>query len=139
MDNVETMQNIISNDEVVYGMTLKLDGISENESGKYTCVISNNYGMLSKSINVKVGKLFHFSIINPVLMFWLVQDLTNAKPINQEAEAELKSIFQKQFTVYKKLIELSNKNPETILKQLDNFQLNWSYNSSTYALEIVQA
>ena len=133
------MQNIISNDEVVYGMTLKLDGISENESGKYTCVISNNYGMLSKSINVKVGKLFHFSIINPVLMFWLVQDLTNAKPINQEAEAELKSIFQKQFTVYKKLIELSNKNPETILKQLDNFQLNWSYNSSTYALEIVQA
>ena len=69
MDNVETMQNIISNDEVVYGMTLKLDGISENESGKYTCVISNNYGMLSKSINVKVGKLFHFSIINPVLMF----------------------------------------------------------------------
>ena len=69
MDNVETMQNIISNDEVVYGMTLKLDEISANQSGKYTCVISNNYGMLSKSINVKVGKLFHFSIINPVLMF----------------------------------------------------------------------
>ena len=63
MDNVETMQNIISNDEVVYGMTLKLDGISANESGKYTCVISNNYGMLSKSINVKVGKLMFYVVI----------------------------------------------------------------------------
>ena len=57
MDNVETMQNIISNDEIVYGMTLKLDGITGNQSGKYTCVISNNYGMLSKTINIKVGKL----------------------------------------------------------------------------------
>ena len=65
MDNVETMQNIISNDEVVYGMTLKLDGISAIESGKYTCVISNNYGMLSKSIDIKVGKLvFHIEIYN---------------------------------------------------------------------------
>ena len=64
MDNVETMQNIISNDEVVYGMTLKLDGISENESGKYTCVISNNYGMLSKVINIKVGKLMFYVVIS---------------------------------------------------------------------------
>ena len=63
MDNVETMQNIISNDEVVYGMTLKLDGISANESGKYTCVISNNYGMLSKSIDIKVGKLMFYVVI----------------------------------------------------------------------------
>ena len=63
MDNVETMQNIISNDEVVYGMTLKLDGISENESGKYTCVISNNYGMLSKIIDIKVGKLMFYVVI----------------------------------------------------------------------------
>ena len=63
MDNVETMQNIISNDEVVYGMTLKLDGISANESGKYTCVISNNYGMLSKVINIKVGKLMFYVVI----------------------------------------------------------------------------
>ena len=65
MDNVETMQNIISNDEVVYGMALKLNGISANESGKYTCVISNNYGMLSKVINIKVGKLmFYVEIYN---------------------------------------------------------------------------
>ena len=63
MDNVETMQNIISNDEVVYGMTLKLDGISANQSGKYTCVISNNYGMLSKIINIKVGKLMFYVVI----------------------------------------------------------------------------
>ena len=63
MDNVETMQNIISNDEVVYGMTLKLNGISANESGKYTCVISNNYGMLSKVINIKVGKLMFYVVI----------------------------------------------------------------------------
>ena len=63
MDNVETMQNIISNDEVVYGMTLKLNGISANESGKYTCVISNNYGMLSKIINIKVGKLMFYVVI----------------------------------------------------------------------------
>ena len=64
MDNVETMQNIISNDEVVYGMTLKLDGISTDESGKYTCVISNNYGMLSKVINIKVGKLMFYVVIS---------------------------------------------------------------------------
>ena len=64
MDNVETMQNIISNDEVVYGMTLKLDEISANQSGKYTCVISNNYGMLSKVINIKVGKLMFYVVIS---------------------------------------------------------------------------
>ena len=123
VDNVETMQNIISNDEVVYGMTLKFEGITANQSGKYTCIISNNYGMLSKIINIKVGKLVAFWIINTILIFCLVQDLTNAKPINQEAESELKNIFQKQFIIYKKLIELSKKNPEAILKQLDNLQL----------------
>ena len=57
MDNVESIQNTISNDEVVYGMVLKLDEISTIQSGKYTCVISNNYGMLSKTINIKVGEL----------------------------------------------------------------------------------
>ena len=37
-------------------MTLTFNEISITHNGAYTCVISNHYGMLSKTINIKVGK-----------------------------------------------------------------------------------
>ena len=55
LNNIETLQEV-TNDEVIYGMTLTFNEISITHNGAYTCVISNHYGMLSKTINIKVGK-----------------------------------------------------------------------------------
>ena len=55
-NQTKTIQEI-SNDEVVYGVELILDeNYLSSQDEKYTCVISNHYGMLSKTINIKIGR-----------------------------------------------------------------------------------
>ena len=51
----EALQDV-SNDEMVYGIKLKLNSVTKEQSGKYTCVIKNHYGLLTKTINIKIGK-----------------------------------------------------------------------------------
>ena len=41
---------------MVYGIKLKLKEAKTQQSGKYSCVIANHYGVLSKSISIEVGK-----------------------------------------------------------------------------------
>ena len=41
---------------MVYGLTLKLRNATKANAGKYTCVISNSYGVLTKTIRIKIGK-----------------------------------------------------------------------------------
>lgn len=53
-DSVKTLQDV-SNDEMIYGVKLTFRSATKNQAGKYTCFISNHYGMLSKSINVSIG------------------------------------------------------------------------------------
>ena len=48
---------------MVYGIKLNFNQIQINQAGKYSCLISNHYGKLSKSINVKVGK-YEINIIS---------------------------------------------------------------------------
>ena len=54
-DVTEAIQDV-SNDEMVYGIKLKLQEVTTESSGKYSCVIANHYGVLTKSINIEVGE-----------------------------------------------------------------------------------
>ena len=54
-NDVELVQEV-SDDEMVFGIKLKLKSIKPSRSGRYRCTISNNYGTLRKSITLTVGK-----------------------------------------------------------------------------------
>ena len=47
----------VSDDEMVSGITLVFENLDLDQAGNYTCVISNNYGTLKKTVNVIVGKV----------------------------------------------------------------------------------
>ena len=46
----------VSDDEMVLGRILEFENIAIDQAGNYTCVISNNYGTLRKTITISVGK-----------------------------------------------------------------------------------
>ena len=41
---------------MVYGLALRFRNVTKANGGKYTCVISNSYGVLTKTIRIKIGK-----------------------------------------------------------------------------------
>ena len=47
----------VSDDEMVSGLTFEIENIRMNQTGNYTCIISNSYGTLKKTVNIFTGKL----------------------------------------------------------------------------------
>ena len=107
---------------MVYGLTLKLRNATKANAGKYTCVISNSYGVLTKTIRIKIGKKMVAKNTKVKNSFSLILDPghPDTDPISSfEATEEmtLKQIFQFQSKIYESLIKLAQ-DKKQILGQL---------------------
>ena len=104
---------------MVYGLTLKLRNATKANAGKYTCVISNSYGVLTKTIRIKIGKKMVAKNTKVKNSFSLILDPghSDTDPIEATEEMTLKQIFQFQSKIYESLIKLAQ-DKKQILGQL---------------------
>ena len=104
---------------MVYGLTLKLRNATKANAGKYTCVISNSYGVLTKTIRIKIGKKMVAKNLTQVKnSFSLIIDPGHSDTdFEATEEMTLKQIFQFQSKIYESLIKLAQ-DKKQILGQL---------------------
>jgi len=104
-DVTEAIQDV-SNDEMVYGIKLKLQEVTTENSGKYSCVIANHYGVLTKSINIEV-----------------VAESNSIHQTKPQIDAKLLEIFRSQSKIYDSIIRLGKtRSANDILRSLRSFK-----------------
>ena len=115
---------------MVYGLTLRFRNATSGNAGKYTCVISNSYGVLTKTIRIQIGNIHKIQLLTPNQKSILLDPQSDAEmdhPLSEATEElTLKQIFRFQSKIYESLIKLAQEDDadqEQILAQLREMEL----------------